>query len=360
MTTPPLMRPLVPLAVDAQFPSPITLETVATFRQTPAYSCLQHYFESYPPRSLMGAHSRAILYTLIRALRPQVVAEVGTLYAGTTEAMARALWENGTGEIHTADPFGAERCPPIILNWPTELQAITHFHPFNSMAFFMEFQRRQMTLDLALVDGHHDYEFALFDLQMAARLLRPGGIIVMDNSDQAGPFQACRAFLAEHPAWRELGTSVADYRTSDPFDERRSSLPKTAFVILQAPEHMSLGEAPRSWGPLLPMLAPNVDGLTIELPAQRTTGTLHYRVFARGFADENRHINEQQAKGSLRLALHGAPESISHTFMKLLAVDMPAHFTDTRWFAEIDLSWQADAGCPPLSIASPPALTHGR
>ena len=76
MTTPPLMRPLVPLAVDAQFPSPITLETVAAFRQTPAYSSLQHY---YPPRSLMGPHSRAILYTLIRALRPQVVAEVGTL-----------------------------------------------------------------------------------------------------------------------------------------------------------------------------------------------------------------------------------------------------------------------------------------
>jgi hypothetical protein len=51
---------------------------------------------------------------LIRTLRPQAVAEVGTLFAGTTEVMARALWENGSGVIHTADPYGADRCPEII------------------------------------------------------------------------------------------------------------------------------------------------------------------------------------------------------------------------------------------------------
>jgi hypothetical protein len=39
-------------------------------------------------------------------LRPKVVAEVGTLFAGTTETLARALWENGEGVVHTTDPFG--------------------------------------------------------------------------------------------------------------------------------------------------------------------------------------------------------------------------------------------------------------
>jgi hypothetical protein len=28
--------------------------------------------------------------------------------------LARALWENGEGVVHTTDPFGAERCPAAI------------------------------------------------------------------------------------------------------------------------------------------------------------------------------------------------------------------------------------------------------
>src|SRR5260370_37731427 len=200
------IRPLAPLIGSEITGSvAITAETMAVWRRTSAYFELLTYFESYPPRSLMGPHSRAILFSLIRMLRPKVVAEVGTLFAGTTETLARALFENGEGVIHTTDPFGADRCPAIIGTWPRELQEITEFHPLNSMDFFGALAQRRITLDMVLVDGSHDYEYALFDLQMAARLLRPGGIIVMDNSDQTGPFHASREFVARNPAWQEIG-----------------------------------------------------------------------------------------------------------------------------------------------------------
>lgn len=70
--------------------------------------------------------------------------------------------------------------------------------------------KKDVVLDLILIDGNHDFEFALFDLQMAARLMRPGGIVVMDNAEQSGPFYAAKQFLDRNPAWRELGRCIAD------------------------------------------------------------------------------------------------------------------------------------------------------
>lgn len=46
---------------------------------------------SPPPRL------QALLYHLIRELRPKMVLEIGTLFAGTAHVIARALWANGEG-----------------------------------------------------------------------------------------------------------------------------------------------------------------------------------------------------------------------------------------------------------------------
>ena len=211
------VRPLTPIVEDDIATGAITPESIVGMMANATYVKVLDYCENYPPRSFMSNHSRATLFTLIRALRPKVVAEVGTLFAGTTEVMARALWENGEGIILTTDPLGGERCPAIIGSWPQELRDITHFHALTSMDFFTELDRKRVTLDLVLVDGNHDFEFALFDLQMAARLLRPGGVIVMDNAEQTGPFLAARTFLSAHPAWRELGRAILDGRPNVPF-----------------------------------------------------------------------------------------------------------------------------------------------
>ena len=56
------------------------------------------------------------------------------------------------------------------------------------MDFFARMVLEGKVFDLLLIDGNHDYEYALFDLQMAARLVRPGGIVVM-------PFSASRPAL---------------------------------------------------------------------------------------------------------------------------------------------------------------------
>ena len=42
---------------------------------SPEYDEIRAYFSLYPGRSLMSDHSRAVLYSLVRMMRPQLVAE---------------------------------------------------------------------------------------------------------------------------------------------------------------------------------------------------------------------------------------------------------------------------------------------
>jgi predicted O-methyltransferase YrrM len=342
-------NPLCPLGKGIA-PQQVTHSALIDFMEGPAFHELWEYFSYYPPRSLMSTYSRCFLFALVRMMQPQSVAEVGTLFAGTTEVLARGLWENGAGEIHTADPFGAERCPEIIAAWPAELQRHARFYPLNSMDFFLEMARQRVTLDLALIDGNHDFEFALFDLQMAARLLRPGGIIVMDNSEQTGPFEAARAFVERHPAWRELGSAIGDYNSNNPFDATRTSLPWTSFIVLQAPPGVSIGRGPHSWQ--MSLQAPFVGGLTLDMPTKPTAGVLHYRVYARGFADGNRWIREAQTSGAIRIETGG---SLSHRFAAPLAFDPPSPPCPAVYNVEIELSWKSDTGTAPLALSRAPA-----
>ncbi len=329
----------------------IALQPIADTLASPAYAKVLAYFTGYPSRSLMSDHSRAVLFSLIRMHRPKVVAEIGTLYAGTTEVMARALWENGQGIIHTADPFGAGRCPEIIAAWPGELQDVTRFYTLSSMDFLMELERRKVALDMVLVDGNHDYEFALFDLLMSARLLQPGGIVVMDNAEQSGPFHAARAFLDANPAWTELGDAIAAHDWATPFKQPRTSVPETSFLLLQAPPHLSIGLGPHAWGQVWTKIT-TLAGFSLELPVQATAGILHYQAILRAFAEGDRDVRELKSTGSIRLQQSGPAITVPHRLKEPLRSDMPEpdHLT-----FEIELSWQADPGAPPLALARVPA-----
>lgn len=342
------MKPLSAVAPSVS-PQTITRDSFSTLVNGPAFDALAAYFDGYPKLSFIGPRNLAVLYTIIRAMRAQAVAEIGTLFAGTSEVMARALWENGSGRFYTTDPFGADRCPGIIAQWPQELQSVTEYHVLNSMDFFNMIERRRIPLDLVLVDGNHDYEFALFDTQMAARLLRPGGIIVVDNCEQGGPFRAARQFLADDPAWRELSNCLANYSRSNPFDEGMANRRRHEFAVLQSPPFLSIGEGPHSWGQTT-AASPTVNGIVLDLPEQKTAGTLHFRLITRAFAAGNKWVKERQSAGKVRLDLDRAA-TVRHP-VEPVTIDVegePATFT-----VEIDMSWEPDPGQRDLALSKVP------
>lgn len=345
------VRPLEPRIGDALAGLPVTPGSLAEVMASPVIDALSDYFQDYPPTSLMGGRSRALLFALVRMLRPQVAAEVGTYNAGGAEVMARALWENGDGFLHTADPYGADRCPEIIAGWPSELRRLVEYHPLNSMDFFLKLGHRGIALDFVLVDGDHDYEFALFDLQMAARLLRPGGVVVLNDSVQTGPFQAGRTFLASHPAWRELGTSMAHYDEGAPFAGGRASQPGTGFLVLQAPDHWSIGAIPRSWGQR-GTEATSVAALALDAESQATSGTLHYQAILRRFGDGP--PLEAKRVGAIAVRLDGQARRIVQPLEEPITFPPPESTDNVRYTFEIELCWRADPGAPPLALSEVP------
>lgn len=347
-------RPLQPIPGEDPGDKPLSL--LAKMRDNTAFpKHVLRYFKDYPSRSFISDESRALLYSLIRTLQPEVVIEVGTLFGGTTEVLARALWRNGRGVVHTTDPFGAERCPPIFAAWPAELQKITFFHPLMSMDFFLELERRGLMIDMALIDGNHDYEFAFFDLLMTARRLRPGGVVVLDNVDQSGPFHAARDFLAKNPGWTEMGDGIASYDPCRPFNPDRSSASRTTFLMLRSPHFLSISEPPRSWGQVAAS-GPSLAGFTLDLPAQVTGGTLHYLATFRSFSVGSHDIAEGKTRGGVRLDLDGEASVVEHRFER---PSRPEVAEPERFTFEIDISWQADPGAPPLSLAEVPRPLAG-
>jgi predicted O-methyltransferase YrrM len=282
-----MLAPAFP-ATDLSNPDPIP-----AILASPEFPKLVQTFAESPSikGALVSPDSQALLYSLIRLLRPQVAVEIGTYMASTTEAMARAIADNGTGMLHTVDPFGAEMSPRIIGRWSRELQNVTRLHLIDSMMFFAEMQRKGERTDLVFVDGNHDYEFALFDIQCAARLINAGGFIVIDNIAQPGPFFAARDFMerARSQGWRECGGSLGRFRSGEVFDKHRTTIHNTDFCILRAPQSISIGVRPVTFGDL-----PWTDESTALClrPASNAAGRLHAQFIIRVFENPPREIIE--------------------------------------------------------------------
>jgi predicted O-methyltransferase YrrM len=184
---------------------------------------------------LISDHGRALLYSLIRNVKPSLVVEIGSYQAGTSKVICWALAANDHGRLHTIDPFGGDRVPGIIASWPARLREFVRFFAINSMEYFAALSQSDEQPALIFVDGNHDYEFALFDIEAAARAISPGGFIVIDNTSQAGPFLAAQDFLRSHGDWRECGgDSLAKTILDSPF-EIRSTIQETDFCVLRAP-----------------------------------------------------------------------------------------------------------------------------
>jgi predicted O-methyltransferase YrrM len=279
---------------DAAIPYPkIDLDRVTNpipgILAAPEFAAADRYFMNSPEnhRSLISARTHAVIHALIRNQRPGHVVEIGTYHGGTTETMARAVLANGAGGVHTVSPFDAEAFTPIYQQWPPELQRVVEFHPVDSMAFYMEMDRRGIRPDLVFIDGDHSYEFALFDMLCAARRLTPGGFVIIDDSIQAGPYFAAQDFLAAHPDWIDCtGPNPVPRDRTLAFDPNRTPVPETELIVLRAPAGYRLIDSrPRTFGEAS-WVGSKVHGVTLALDGDQTAGMVHVQCILCGFGNE--------------------------------------------------------------------------
>lgn len=309
-------------------------------------------FEHYPTNVLLNAQSRAVLYFLTRFLKPDRLLEIGTYKAGSSEIIARALRMNGKGQLTTIDPFGKTRVPSILETWPYSLKKHLIFLPLSSMDCFMQLNEGH-NFDLIFIDGNHSYEYALYDLNMAAKHINPGGVVVLDNVEQTGVYWAAKSFLSTYSGWKELGNSIAQHDPRHPFSSMHPSFPETSFLLLQAPEHLFINQWPSAFE-TKSVAEVNLSGFEFQFNEKHGAGHVHAQTFFRSFWHGD-HSNK------------GEPEQLMHisdfllekeaTQYKLL-FPTPLRSTHTPEYSyrtiELILTWNPENAGENLEMTSKP------
>jgi predicted O-methyltransferase YrrM len=323
-----------------------TLENpVPQIFEAPEFAETQRYFAESPSvhRSLLTSTAQALLYTVIRNQQPEHVVEIGTYNGGTAETMGRALHGNGHGTLHTVSPFDAERFGNNYRWWPDALKARVRYHAMNSMDFFILAETRKLALDLVLVDGNHDYEFACFDIQSAARRLTRGGFIFIDNVAQAGPFLAAAEFYAANPDWIDCGVRLLGTACERAFDRDRANVPVTDFFVFRAPAYFTAGAKPQSFGDIDWSGAP-VRGLRLSLADGQGVGTLRAQCILRAFSD----ARIEELIGEIAEQIHGDSAEVEIEFASPIAADGEFLFYRVE-------TWLIWTGPSPLRLAKLPS-----
>lgn len=345
------VRPLRPIVESRNHYTTVSVGNFERWRASPEFEKTVQYFHTYPVWSLLSDESRAFLYHITKTLQPMTVIEIGTFFSGTAEIFARGLWENGKGILHTTDPNQAERCLAAIAQWPEELQDFVRFYGDNSMTFYEKFAAVESAIDIAFIDGNHDFEFAYFDLLSAARFIRRGGIIIMDNVEQSGPFGASMEFLRRNSEWTELGTCIADFDTNKPFGPNRCSVLNTSFLVLKAPEDYIVGSAVSSWGQLR-VTGNTVKGIKLKLSRLQMSSYLHSQVILRAFSIGEKRIEEEKRDSIFRIG--GDALQYDLEFQPPLVSKMHEREEPARYSVEILLSWHPRHGDGSLRLAEKP------
>lgn len=181
---------------------------------------------------------------LVRLLAPADVLEIGTFFADTAHFVAGAMERIGGGHITTIDPFGGHRVPGIIATWAESFRNRVTFRPDNSMTYFLYLDEElhvrrgiEAPFNIIFVDGHHAFDYAFFDLIRSSLFLRPGGAIVVDNIELAGPAAAIRAFLERHTHWHLFRAAEANPKSLAFHSEANSA-------IILAPDGLEVGNLP--------------------------------------------------------------------------------------------------------------------
>ena len=80
-----------------------------------------------------------------------------------------------------------------------------------------ELRHRNTRVDIAFIDGCHDFEYALFDAIAMGTLMSRNGIMILDICEQPGVISACLESLRLNPDWRKLGSATKSFNFCKPF-----------------------------------------------------------------------------------------------------------------------------------------------
>ena len=181
------------------------------------------------PIVVSAAEGEALRDWVLRERATRTV-EVGLGYGISALHICEGLLQNpGHARHHVAiDPYQATRFSDCGLQFLDEagVGGIVELHAEDSQISLPRFLDRARTFDLAFIDGNHRFERVFVDLFYLGRLVRPGGIIFLDDYQLPGIARAA-SFFTSNLGWTREEVSPPDdlhqwavLRTSVAPDER--------------------------------------------------------------------------------------------------------------------------------------------
>lgn len=184
------VQPLPVPQISLRRPNP-----VADLMVTREFKTYLDFFRASPSasRSGLSAESHAILYALIRKIKPVKALVAFRDGAGVSETVARGLCDNGAGLLHLFDDVESLKTSAILELWPDALRM------FCTLESDVE-ALTDLRSSFALVGGE-DAEGILPDLAGSLNaLVEPGGLLVLTNVSR----NSWRKFAPSISEWREL------------------------------------------------------------------------------------------------------------------------------------------------------------
>lgn len=120
-----------------------------------------------------------VLFALIRLQKPEIVLEAGTYRGHGAIFMASACMKNGTGHVHTADPFPKEAHAAI---GQAGLGGWASYYPVDFLALLEGFER----VDFAFIDasgpGSDGAKLRWQHFEATRAKVSPGGVICVHDT----------------------------------------------------------------------------------------------------------------------------------------------------------------------------------
>lgn len=140
--------------------------------------------EIYP--SAVTPERADLLSEICRTLRPAATLEVGMASGiSTLTILAETLaCESLRGPHVVMDPFQSSAWDNAALLSLRRLgiESLVEFHEEPSAAVLARLVAQRRTFDFAFIDGSHRFDFVFLDFRLIHDLLRPGGVVVFDDT----------------------------------------------------------------------------------------------------------------------------------------------------------------------------------
>jgi len=129
----------------------------------------------------------SVIYSIVRALKPEIVVETGVCNGISTYFILSALERNACGSLYSIDiektvgsnRFGEEKETGWLV--PEKLRHRWNFLLGDSKEVLPRILSELESVDIFLHDGAHSYEYMSFEFRTAWRSLSAGGVLLSDD-----------------------------------------------------------------------------------------------------------------------------------------------------------------------------------